>query len=208
MPKLRQPLESKIVTWEYNHFIERGVFMKKSVIILWAIAGFALISSVSLFSEGSAAAGVFGLIVAAGLGFFGWRKYKKPAATPQQASPKATEEAAPSPASDYEFIKFKVAGVTFKNGANHRQAILRKIKFRDRPFDKGDIELGLSRYEYEGNPAFAITANDQQIGNVPAEYTKYLNDNFSRILGFSHIDVYGGGEGKSFGAEVILKLKK
>lgn len=136
--------------------------------------------------------------------------YSKPSPVQPAASHSPVSQPMPTAPveSEYEFLKFKVAGVTFKNGRKSRQTILRKIKFRDEPFDKGDFAMTLQRYEYEGNPAFGVYVNDEQIGSVPAEHTAYLEENFSRILGFTHIDVYGGGEGKSFGAEVILRLKK
>lgn len=112
----------------------------------------------------------------------------------------------------YEFLRIKLAGVTFKNGRKSRQSILRAIKFRDGEFSDG-VELELKPYEWEGQPAYGVYANGQQIGNVPSDKVSYITENKGRIIGFSGINVYGGGrdeegQAKNFGCEVILKLNK
>lgn len=131
-----------------------------------------------------------------------------PAADPW---PVKAEAAAPAPASEakpaFEFLSVKVAGVTFKNGRKSRQTILRKIHFKDEPFDKGTMELTLQREEWEGKPAFGVYVNGDQIGNIPAEYTDYVNDNFSRLDGIVNMEVYGGGEGRNYGAEITLRFR-
>ena len=123
---------------------------------------------------------------------------------------KKTEAVAPAPASEakpaFEFLSVKVAGVTFKNGRKSRQTILRKIHFKDEPFDKGTMELTLQREEWEGKPAFGVYVNGDQIGNIPAEYVSYVNDNFSRLDGIVNIEVYGG-EGRNYGAEITLRFR-
>lgn len=121
------------------------------------------------------------------------------------------EAAAPAPASEakpaFEFLSVKVAGVTFKNGRKSRQTILRKIHFKDEPFNKGTMELTLQREEWEGKPAFGVYVNGDQIGNIPAEYVSYVNDNFSRLDGIVNMEVYGGGEGRNYGAEITLRFR-
>ena len=101
----------------------------------------------------------------------------------------------------------KVAGVTFKNGRKSRQTILRKIHFKDEPFDKGTMELTLQREEWEGKPAFGVYVNGDQIGNIPAEHADYVNDNFSRLDGIVNIEVYGGEDGQNYGAEITLRFR-
>ena len=131
-----------------------------------------------------------------------------PAADPR---PTKAEAAAPAPASEakpaFEFLSVKVAGVTFKNGRKSRQTILRKIHFKDEPFNKGTMELTLQREEWEGKPAFGVYVNGDQIGNIPAEYVSYVNDNFSRLDGIVNMEVYGGGEGRNYGAEITLRFR-
>lgn len=131
-----------------------------------------------------------------------------PAADPwpvkaEAAAPAPTAEAKPA----FEFLSVKVAGVTFKNGRKSRQTILRKIHFKDEPFDKGTMELTLQREEWEGKPAFGVYVNGDQIGNIPAEYVSYVNDNFSRLDGIVNMEVYGGGEGRNYGAEITLRFR-
>lgn len=71
--------------------------------------------------------------------------------------------------------------------------------------------MSLSKYEFEGKPAIAVTANNEQIGNVPAEQVPYLMENWNRIESISAINVYGGGKSEkgveiSFGAEITVRL--
>lgn len=177
--------------------------MRKTVLILWGVGALFLISSIPLFVEGDIGAGVCGIVIAAALFFIGLRK--------KAARPAKAEAAAPAPASEakpaFEFLSVKVAGVTFKNGRKSRQTILRKIHFKDEPFNKGTMELTLQREEWEGKPAFGVYVNGDQIGNIPAEYVSYVNDNFSRLDGIVNMEVYGGGEGRNYGAEITLRFR-
>lgn len=188
--------------------------MKKTVLILWGVGALFLISSIPLFVEGDIGAGVCGIVIAAALFFIGLRKKAarpEPKKEPTAATTEPKEAAAPAPASEakpaFEFLSVKVAGVTFKNGRKSRQTILRKIHFKDEPFDKGTMELTLQREEWEGKPAFGVYVNGDQIGNIPAEYVSYVNDNFSRLDGIVNIEVYGGGEGRNYGAEITLRFR-
>lgn len=114
---------------------------------------------------------------------------------------------------DFEFVPIKVAGVTFKNDSGPlRQTILRKIRFRDKPFDKY-IDLELRAYEFDGQPAYGVYANNLQIGNIPTNYVQFIHDNIERIESISHIDVYGGGRNEegyaiSYGCKIILRFLK
>lgn len=145
--------------------------------------------------------------------------------TPPQ-SPKTSgdvgQSSAPAPpippqpekkASKYLFAPIKVVGVTFKNEKGPtRQTILRKLKFRDPPFDKyADIEL--RKYDFEGNPAYGVYANNMQIGNIPSEYVQFVIDNAECVESISNISIYGGGRdangyARSYGCELTLRFLK
>lgn len=177
--------------------------MKKSTIILWGVAALFLLCSLPFFGKGEIAEGVCGIGIAAVLFFVGLRKKKaapKPSmpnvppitnAPPVPKQPEAQPAAAPAAIlsappivtdkkppqytqNGFDFLRVKVAGVTFKNGRKSRQTILRKIHFKDEPFDKGNMELTLQREEWEGAPAFGVYVNGEQIGNIPAEYVPYI----------------------------------
>ena len=76
---------------------------------------------------------------------------------------------------DYDYWKVKVAGVTFKNGRKSRQTILKKIFFRDEPFNKDECHsCTLRRGEYEGEPSFAVCVHDDIIGFIPKEKVQYF----------------------------------
>lgn len=114
------------------------------------------------------------------------------------------------PESPYIFLRFRVAGVTFKNGRKTRQAILRAFKWGDENIESVDLE----QYEYEGRPAVYVKINDQIIGNIPSDTTgtfleyeqKYKRDNV-------HCEVYGGtklddGSRTNYGCEVYIRYLK
>lgn len=180
--------------------------MKKSALTLWIVAGLFFVCSVPLFLQGNAGAGVCGVVIAAVLAFMGFRKSKQPDRKEPVKAPDA--HSASTAESKCEFLKTKVAGVTFKNGRKSRQTILRAMYFHDAPFDKGDMDLELRRYEYESKPAFGVYVNGEQIGNIPAEHTAFVEENLSRCDGITHIEVYGGGEGRSYGAEITMRFRK
>ena len=122
----------------------------------------------------------------------------------------AAETPVKEPESPYIHLRFKVAGVTFKNGRKTRQAILRAFRWGDETPE----EVTFEQYEYEGKPAVYVKINDQIIGNIPAnttetflEYEKlYQRDNI-------HCDIYGGnklddGSRSSYGCEIIIRYLK
>ena len=188
--------------------------MKAKTIILFVFGAIFVFGIPSYKGVGATLMGIF---FAALCFYFGWRSMKgtkkaKPSAPAAVQVPNnAPVQEAPKD-EPYEFLRIKLAGVTFKNGRKSRQSILRAIKFRDGEFSDG-VELELKPYEWEGQPAYGVYANGQQIGSVPADKVAYIAENKGRIVGFSAIEVYGGGrdeEGqvKNFGCEVVLRLNK
>ena len=184
--------------------------MKAKTIILFILGAMFVFGIPSYEGFG---AKITGIALAALCFYFGCRPMRK--AKPTKKVPTAAEKVpAPAPVKDepYEYLRIKLAGVTFKNGRKSRQTILRAIKFRDGEFSEG-VDLELQPYEWEGQPAYGVYANGQQIGSVPADMVGYISENFGRIVDFSAIEVYGGGrdeEGhvKNFGCEIVLRLNK
>ncbi|NCB92877.1 MAG: hypothetical protein EOM40_10020 [Clostridia bacterium] len=181
--------------------------MKKKTIVMYVIAGVFILSAFSGFSSGSITGGVGCIVLAGVFGFLGYRSSSVKSVSQPAATPAATTDNSPVK----EFYSFKLAGVTFNNDdGTSRQNILRAIHFKDAPFTDG-VELGLNAYTYEGQPAYAVTADGQQVGNVPRDCIQYISDNFERIEAITHIEVYGGGRSQggekiSYGAEVTLRL--
>lgn len=113
----------------------------------------------------------------------------------------------------YEFVSFNVAGTTFDTDGVSRQALLRKIKFGDAPFENSDsLEVSLRHSTYEGSPCIECRVNDVLIGYVP----KAKIDDVMQILGkkgatISAFDVQGGGEVNgeciNFGALVVVRAE-
>ena len=129
--------------------------------------------------------------------------------TPIEAPKEAPAASSPAPADDspYEFIRTKIAGVTFKDGRKSRQTILRRLYWKDEPFNKNAAEVTLERGEYEGKPAFAVMLNGEKAGYVPAERAQFVEDNFDRCDGVTHIEAYCG-KNDIYGAEIIIRFRK
>ena len=174
--------------------------MKKSVIALWTAAALFLACSFTFLPDGIGEF-ICGVAIAAVLAFLGYRQRKKPKEAPAASSP------APVDDSPYEFIRTKIAGVTFKDGRKSRQTILRRLYWKDEPFDKNAAEVTLERGEYEGKPAFAVMLNGEKAGYVPAEHAQFVEDNFYRCDGVTHIEAYCGKD-DIYGAEIIIRFRK
>lgn len=196
----------------------------KKPIILWIVAALFLFCSVPFFGQGSIIEGVCGIAIAAALGVFGYVTMKRTQAaelakkdTENEEAPVAlNDEIAPSECSgnleaqqdsSYEFLRTKIAGVTFKDGRKSRQTIIRRLYWKDEPFDKNEAEVVLERGEYEGKPAFAVILNGQKAGYVPAEHVRFIEENFARCDGVTHIEAYCGAN-DIYGAEIIIRFRK
>lgn len=201
--------------------------MKKKIVFSALTILFCL-SAVSGAASGNMSGAIGCFIIAAIFGFLAYRSFNlsrssnSPASNVCTSPPKnsgtltpdksAVSAATPAPKPDFEFMQVKVAGVTFQNAdGTGRQTILRQIHFHDSPFDEY-IDLELRRYEYDGQPAYGVYANNLQIGNIPADKVQFVSDNWKRLDSLSAINVYGGGrnkEGKpiSYGCEIFLKFR-
>ncbi len=105
---------------------------------------------------------------------------------------------------DTKTVSFSVAGVTFSNETGRirsRQTILRRILFKDPPFDCDHV-VTLEKYTYENEPAYYVKINDYIIGNVPKEFIPYIDINFDRPYRIDDFQIYGGQGNKKFGASL------
>ena len=118
-----------------------------------------------------------------------------------------------------EYLTFKVVGVTFSNpDGSKRQTILRKIKWGDPPFGENkdgesNLDVTIEYGEYEGEPAFPVYANGQQVGNIGREDIPVFVSRWSEFKGVVSVDVLGGGtdeNGKAinYGMTVKCLFKK
>lgn len=107
----------------------------------------------------------------------------------------------------YQHFTFKVVGVTFKNGRRSRQTILRQIRFRDPPYSTKP-KIRLEQYEYEGEPAFSVWANDEQVGNIGKSDIPRLLSLWEQYDSVTDFSIYGGGEGKSYGMQINVRFRK
>lgn len=148
------------------------------------------------------------LIIAGGVLLILGRK----AASANAKEQKDIHEKAEAAKANNDYYTFRVAGVTFNNGRKTRQAILRKIKYGDEPFD-GIVSWDLKKYDFEGSTAVGIYANSEQVGNVPKDSLSFVLENWNRIKSVYHTEILGGGETEdgekiNYGCEVTLCLSK
>lgn len=106
-------------------------------------------------------------------------------------------------AAGYKEIEFKVAGVTFKNGKESRQKLIRAIKWHDAPY-RGDVRITFERYEYEGQLAIGVYANDHQLGNVPKEYIEDFDKKWTGKYLIEKYEVLGNEEPFGFLVKVLF----
>lgn len=194
--------------------------MKKSSIALFVAAALFLICSFTFLPD-KIAEFIVGVAIAAALAFFGYRQQRKPksAPAPEETPPETPvvapvvppvapkkEEPAP-PEVPFDFLVTKIAGVTFKDGRKSRQTVLRRLYWKDEPFDNNEAEVILKREEFEGKPAFAILVNGDKAGYVPSEHSQFVEDNFDRCDGIRYINAYHG-QNDIYGAEISIRFRK
>lgn len=180
------------------------IMKRKSVSIFWGImfilGGFVGLAQYGVFS--GLVCFVIGVLL-----LFPFKKKERPEKT-GEAAPVGnnTPPVNPSLYRDVKSNSFSVAGVTFSNESGKlrsRQTILRRILFNDPPFDCEHV-VTLEKYTYEGEPAYYVKVNDYIIGNVPKEFVPYVDCNFDRPYKITDFEVYGGGNGKKFGASLKM----
>lgn len=112
-------------------------------------------------------------------------------------------------------LTIKIAGVTFSNpDGSRRQTILRRCKWHDEPYahTEDEVNLEFRPTEFEGAPAVEIWIEDDdcefhQIGYVPKEYAAFFTSSMDYYDGYFDFEVYGGGNGKSYGASVTVHFR-
>lgn len=97
--------------------------------------------------------------------------------------------------------EFKVVGVTFKTGRKSRQTALRRIRFNDEPYETVDIQI--KEYDYEGELALGVYANDFQVGNIAKADINRVSSLLSDDYTIYDYKIYGGGD-KSWGMSITL----
>lgn len=98
--------------------------------------------------------------------------------------------------------RYDVVGESFKNDdGSSRQEILEAIANHEPPYE--ECEVSLDEYDYKGERALAVKVNGDQIGNIAR---KDLDEVFGDLDSAERIElrVFGGGEGKSYGAGITL----
>lgn len=71
--------------------------------------------------------------------------------------------------------KFKIAGVTFDNRQEHL------AKLMQQKLNGQIINVELSEYEYENQPAIKVIANGLDIGSLHSEDTLFIKENQNRV---------------------------
>lgn len=113
----------------------------------------------------------------------------------------------------YEDITFNIVGVTYKNPNGHsRQAMLKRLKREEYPFNGSHVDLEFKEYEFEGEPAVGVYLAGEQVGNIAKDdLPRFLSrrDRFDSCIMY---DVVGGGtrdgERLKYGLRLTLRFKR
>ena len=137
------------------------------------------------------------------------REAARRAAAAQYAANRATVAAA-----DSGTFTFRTAGTTFANDdGTSRQDILRHLKFGDPPYadDPDDLAVDLQEMSHDGHPAIAVLVNGYQVGFVPKNYIRQVQNALAHVSTcyVSDVRIIGGGtsdDGRrlSYGCEIAL----
>jgi len=100
---------------------------------------------------------------------------------------------------------FTVAGVTFKNGRQSRQTILRRIMFSDPPYNK-DVTIKLQKEEFEGEAAIGVYANGDKVGYISRDDLPWILERWNKYSHVIDYSVYGGLE-HSYGMEIKVGFR-
>lgn len=113
----------------------------------------------------------------------------------------------------FEFKTVRLVGVSYKNNdGSSRQTLLRKLRYKDPPFDK-EFDVNICQYEFGDEDAIRIDAAGKTLGHIPRNLVEYFVDNWGRIDCVTAIDVVGGGRADdgtylNYGADVTIRLKR
>lgn len=115
-----------------------------------------------------------------------------PAARPQSAEPYRRED---------DLHRFKVAGVASGPDAAYRQDVLREIL---EAYERPKVRVELRETKFRDEVAISVHYEGKQVGFVPRTDIDTVLDIMRRERVVAKMTVYGGGEGKSYGARVNL----
>ena len=137
------------------------------------------------------------------------REAARRVAAAQYAANRATVATA-----DSGTFTFRTAGATFVNDdGTSRQDILRHLKFGDPPYadDPDDLAVDLQEMSHDGQPAIAVLVNGYQVGFVPKNYIRQVQNALAHVSTcyVSDVRIIGGGtsdDGRrlSYGCEITL----
>lgn len=99
--------------------------------------------------------------------------------------------------------KFRIAGVTFKDGKYSRQAALRKLSGKVPPMNE-PINFEFEEYLYENQPAVRIICNGRILGNVPADVVNEFLKLKDKSKSFKVKYKILGGFDVSYGCELTI----
>lgn len=98
---------------------------------------------------------------------------------------------------EYQFIEFKLKGVSFKNeDGTSRQELIRRIDEQEPPFENGgELDVDLKPVLFDGKDAIECRVNGYLIGHVPKELVTDVMDAMKATdATISDFKVIGGGE--------------
>ena len=157
---------------------------------------------------------LFVLLTLVGIWGFSSKKPKQRKPKEKQSRVLPPEKPAAAPPKEFEFVGFRVAGVTYSNDdGTDRQTILRHIKFHDAPYMPDDSPtIEIKRSVFNGETAFRILVNGYQIGFVPRDKIAAVDHAIERDGQICDFQVIGGGRNEdgeeiSFGCMISIRYR-
>lgn len=185
--------------------------MKKSVIILWIAAALFLVSAFPMFSEGNVGAGVCGIVLAVVLAVVGYLKNKKAKQAAEEAARVQAEEEARKAAfaAAHGVLSLSVAGVTFDNDDGDGKSRQRILAALYKESEGVGVEGSLEEYEFKGERAVHVLAEDQCIGDIRKSDLPEVLPILERVESVSvYIDRFDDDGEKVYRADLRVQFAK
>lgn len=109
-----------------------------------------------------------------------------------------------------EYMTFRVAGTTYETASGQsRQEELRKLKFRDPPYDNedGKVNLEIIPTTYDNASAFEIHIDGFHFGYIPKDFIQAFSEKMIRFDRVTNAEVIGGGYNKDTGEQLNYGLE-
>lgn len=111
---------------------------------------------------------------------------------------------------EYEYTTCRIVGVTFQNeNSRKRQEILKDIRYKKAPY-RANPDIRLVKYDYNGEDAVAVYANEEQIGHISnLDLSMFVLPRWERYIDVCEFSIHGtGSRDNKFGMDIEIRFRK